>query len=300
MTNLRPFRFGVVAARARSGNEWADKARRVESLGYATLVMPDTLGPTLSPLPALAAAAAVTRSLRLGTYVLSNDLRNPVLLAHECATLDLLSDGRLEIGLGVGRASATGDYRMLGLPFEAGSVRVARLRESLALIKGLWRGERVSASGPYYAAMEAQLALRPVQQPHPPIMVAGAGKRLLALAAREANIVALGIAPDTPTDAAHDMIAWVREAAGDRWGQLELNTNLIAVGEHIAPWVAARFGIDAAQLRQSQSLAALLGSTDAMCDQLRQRRNTLGISYFTVGEDLMDTFAPVVARLAGS
>ena len=298
MTNVR-FDFGVVAAHARSGDEWAEKARWAEALGYATLVMPDTLGPTLSPLPALAMAAAVTRSLRLGTYVLANDLRNPVLLAHECATLDLLSDGRLEIGLGVGRPSATGDYRMLGLPFEAGSVRVARLRESL-VFKGLLRGERMSASGSYYAAIDAQLALRPVQQPHPPIMVAGAGKRLLALAAQAVDIVALGIAPDTTTDAAHDMIASVREAAGERWAQLELNTNLIAVCSPTAPWVAARFGIDAAQLIQSQSLAALLGSIDEMCDQLRQRRDTLGSSYFTVGEDLMDTFVPVVERLAGS
>src|SRR6266508_4025644 len=129
MSAHRQFRFGVVASGAGSGEEWVERARRVESLGYSTLVMPDTLGPTLTPIPALGVVAGATRSLRLGTYVLANDFRNPVLLARECATLDFLSGGRLEVGLGAGRPGAEADHRKLGVPFDSGGVRVERLAE---------------------------------------------------------------------------------------------------------------------------------------------------------------------------
>jgi len=141
MTTARPFRFGVVTAQARSGEEWAARARQIESMGYSTLLMPDGLRySSLAPLPALAAAAMTTRSLRVGTYVLANDYRNPVLLAKEAATLDVVSDGRFELGIGAGRPGAAEDNRMLGVPFESGGARVAALAESLALIKSL-RGQ---------------------------------------------------------------------------------------------------------------------------------------------------------------
>src|SRR3984893_995674 len=131
---VRPFRFGVVASAARSADEWLPRARRAESLGYATLVMPDNLQYTLAPLPALAMAAAATRTLRVGTYVLANDLRHPVLLAKEVATLDLLSGGRFELGPGAGRPDAATENRMLGLPFDSGAVRLARLAESIGIL----------------------------------------------------------------------------------------------------------------------------------------------------------------------
>src|SRR5262249_49174632 len=127
MPNQRPFRFGVVAAQARSGEEWVAKARRAEALGYAAFLKPDTLSPTLRPLPALAAAAAATHSIRLGTYVLANDFRSPVLLARECAAIDFLSDGRFELGLGAGRPDSEHENRILGIPFASGGVRVERL-----------------------------------------------------------------------------------------------------------------------------------------------------------------------------
>src|SRR5579864_2606419 len=134
LSTNKPFRFGVVAAAARSGDEWIAKARRIESLGYATLVVPDTLRYTLAPLPALASAAAATSTLRVGTYVLANDLRHPVLLAKDVATLDLLSGGRFELGIGAGRPDAAAETRMLGLPFDSGAARVARLAESLSIL----------------------------------------------------------------------------------------------------------------------------------------------------------------------
>ncbi len=294
-----PFRFGVVAAQARSGEEWAEKARRVEALGYATLVIPDNLQYTLAPLPALAVAAAATRTLRVGTYVLANDYRSPVMLAKDAATLDLLSGGRFELGIGAGRPAAADESRMIGVPFEAGGVRVSRLAASLALIKPLLAGQRASASGPHYGAADAVISPLPVQQPRLPILVAGSGKRLLALAAREADIVALGIGPNETETVVAEKIGWMRDAAGDRFGQIEININLMMVGEQMPRWIAAQFGPDAAALARSGAVPVLTGSTDQMCDTLQRRRERLGISYIVVSDELMEGLAPVVERLAG-
>ncbi|HKF75381.1 MAG TPA: TIGR03621 family F420-dependent LLM class oxidoreductase [Candidatus Dormibacteraeota bacterium] len=292
-----PFRFGVVAAVARTGEEWADRARRIESLGYSSLVMPDGLRYTLAPFPALAFAAAATRSLRVGTYVIANDFRNPVLLAKEAATLDVLSGGRFELGLGAGRPAAAEDNRMMGLGFDAGGVRVSRLAESLTLVRALLAGEMATASGPYYAAAGAEVSPRSAQRP--PILVAGSGRRLLSLAAREADIVALGVPPTEPEEAAAEKVGWLREAAGPRFDLLELNLNLMAVGDQVPRYISAQMGLTAAGLAASGSVAAVTGTTDEMCATLLRRRERLGISYLMVSDELMEVFAPVVERLAG-
>src|SRR4051794_26127538 len=196
MPTRHPFRFGVVAAQAPSANQWIASARRAEELGFSTFLIPDTLGPTLAPIPALTAAAVATRTIRIGSYVFANDLRNPVLLARECATLDFLSGGRFELGLGAGRPGAEGDNRKLGIPFESGGVRVARLAEALGVMKRLLSGETVDFAGEHYSIAGANIFPTPMQRPHPPIMVAASGPRLLGLAAREADIVALGVTPN--------------------------------------------------------------------------------------------------------
>ncbi len=299
MKTQRPFRFGVVTAQADSSDEWVSKARRAEMLGYATFLVPDTLGPTLAPMPALAVAAAATQSIHVGTFVLANDFRNPVLVARECAAIDFLSGGRFELGLGAGRPTAADDCRKLGIPFDSGGVRVDRLAEALGIIKPLLSGQQVSATGVHYTVTDADNFPRPAQQPRPPILVAGAGRRLLALAAREADIVAIAGRPDENRAIAEEKIEWLRQAAGSRFEQLEISVNLIAVGQHVPSWVPARFGLDAQQLMLSGSLAVLIGSLDQICDQLLERREALGISYVTVGEAFMEAFAPVVARLAG-
>ena len=291
---MHPFRFGVVAAFARSGHEWVARARQVESLGYATLVVPDNLRHTLAPFPAMAVAAAATRSLRVGTYVLANDLRHPLLVAKDAASLDLLSGGRLELGIGAGRPNAADDYRMLGLPFESGHVRMARLSESLRVIKALLAGEPVPGS-------TAEVSPRPVQQPRPPILVAGSGPQMLALAAREADIVALGVPPDATEAMLAEKIGVVREAAGStqRFEQLELNINLMAVGHQVPRFVAAQMGLSADALARAGAVSAVVGSPDEMCDTLQRRRERLGISYILVADELMEALAPVVDRLAG-
>ena len=299
MKALRPFRFGVVAAQARAGEEWTAKARHVESQGYSTLLVPDGLRYTLAPLPALAAAATATRSLRIGTYVLANDFRNPVLLAKEAATLDLLSGGRFELGLGVGRPQAAEDNHMLGLPFDSGGVRVARLAEALALIKPLLTGQSATAGGPHYRAIAAQIAPRLVQQPWPPILIGASGRRLLSLAARQADIIALGVAPADPEEIVEERIGWLRKAAPERFERLELNLNLMAVGDQVPRWISAQMGMSAAALAAAGAASALVGTTEEMCDTLLRRREKLGISYIAVGDELSDALAPVVERLAG-
>jgi probable F420-dependent oxidoreductase len=295
----RPFRFGVVAAAARSGDEWMAKARRVESLGYASLVIPDNLRYTLAPLPALALAAAATRTLRLGTYVLANDLRHPVLLAKAVATLDLLSGGRFELGIGAGRPDSAAENRMLGLAFDSGAVRVARLAESLTILKALLSGNPPPESGQYYSLTQAEVSPLPAQ-PHVPILVAGSGRRMLSLAARQADIIALGLPPDASEAVAAERIDWIRAAAGDRSGDIELNVNLMAVGDQVPRFLAARLQLTARDLAERGSIAAVVGTPEQMCEQLIARRERLGISYVLVSDELMDAFAPVVERLSGT
>ncbi|HLZ30672.1 MAG TPA: TIGR03621 family F420-dependent LLM class oxidoreductase [Chloroflexota bacterium] len=299
MSTPRAFRFGVVAAAARSGEEWISKARRVEALGYATLVIPDNMRYTLAPLPALAVAAAATTALRVGTYVLANDLRQPVLLAKEVGTLDLLSGGRFELGIGAGRPDAAAENRMLGLPFDSGAARVARLAESLSILKQLLSGQRVDTEGTYYQAHAAEVSPPPVQQPHPKILVAGSGRQMLGLAAREADIVAFGLPPDSTEASIAERISWVREAAGDRFSEIELNINLMAVGDQVPSFIARQMGLTAKDLADRGSVAALVGTTDQMCQQLVERRDRLGFSYVLVSDELMEAFAPVVERLSG-
>jgi probable F420-dependent oxidoreductase len=296
MSRERPFRFGVVTAQAPSGEAWLERARRIESLGYATLAMPDGVRYTLAPFPALAAAAAATRSLHVGTYVLANDFRHPVMLAKEAATLALLADGRFELGIGAGRPGAEEDNRMLGQSFDAGSVRVARLAEAMGLIKPLLAGEPASSSGPYYSVQNAEILPRPAERP--PILIAASGKQLLALAAREADIVALGVPPEATEPAVAEKVGWLRDAAGDRFDDIELNMNLMAVGDQVPRYVATQLKLTAADLARSGAASALMGTPDEMCATLVRRRASLGISYVMVSDELMEALAPVVERLA--
>ena len=300
----RPFRFGVVAFAARSGDDWIAKARRVEELGYATLLMPDRLTTPLSVLPALAVAAAATRTLHVGPFVLASGLRNPVLLAKECASIGLLSGGRFEVGLGAG--VGPDDFRMAGLDFGSPGERVGRLRETLAIVKALLHGQEVTTAGAHFRTEGARLVPPPAQPP--PILVAGSGQRMLELAAREADVVGLGVSPADDETAVAEKVAWVRAAAGERFPQLELLISLAAMqGESVSPETAARLRerlsrfmrLDLEQLFASGSASVLAGTTDEMCETLLRRRERLGISYVTVPEDLMEALAPVVRRLAG-
>ena len=310
---MRPLRFGINVRTAASQAEWADKARKVEALGYAVLLVPDHLADLLAPFPALAAAAAATTRLRVGTAVLNNDFRHPALLAREAATLDVLSDGRLELGLGAGHMQS--EYEQAGLAFDPGAMRVERLGEAVVIVKRLLEGESVTFAGRHYRVTGHSIHPRPVQRPRPPVFIGGHAPRLLRLAAREADIVGLtGIAfrqggkePDVAgfrAPSVDERVRLVGEAAADRFDRLELNALVQRVvvtddrrkaAEELA---TGRW----AQLTPDEILAspyALVGTADQMVDDLRARRERWGISYIMTHEPFMDALAPVVARLAG-
>src|SRR5712692_6650525 len=229
---MKPFRFGVNVRSSGSRRDWVDKARKIEDLGYDVLTVPDHLTDLLAPMPAVLSAAEATKHLPVGTNVLNNDLRHPILVAREAATVDLLTDGRLQLGLGAG--SLRSEYDQAGLPFDPGGTRVERLAEAVAIIKGLLRGEQVTFAGRHYRVTEHTIYPRPVQRPHPPILIGGNGRRLLTLAAKEADIVGLtgitfgrgGVEPEFSgfrAAGADERVRLVREAAADRYERLELN-----------------------------------------------------------------------------
>jgi probable F420-dependent oxidoreductase len=311
---MKPFRFGVNVWHAASGAEWQEKARKVEGLGYSTLSAPDHLTDLIAPMPALISAAEATKTLRVGTNVLNNDLRHPVLVAREAAAVDLLTDGRLQLGLGAG--SIQSEYDQAGIRFDPGGIRVERLAEAVTIIKGLLRGEQVAFAGRHYRVTGHKIAPLPVQRPHPPILIGGNGPHLLTLAAREADIVGLsGITFRGGGAGSPDLSGWrmsgvdervnlVREVAGaERYGRLELNALVQRVvvtddRRKTAEELTGRW----TQLTPDEILQSpyvLVGTIDQIVEDLQARRERWDISYYVIFEPYMDVFAPVVARLAG-
>lgn len=279
----KAFRFGVVTGGQASRSAWVTLARRVEELGYASLLVPDVLGTPLATMTALAVAATATTTLRVGSYVFVNDYRHPVLLAREIATLDQLSDGRVELGLGAGNWPL--DYQQLGMPFDPAGVRVSRFAEGLSLIKAFFTGQTVNFSGTYYTATNLRPVPKPVQQPYPPILIGSSGRRMLTIAAREADI----ILPTPPTE---EKINWIREAAGERFAHLELGQSAFGIELTDSPETVGPgnpvMPVEVRKVSTEQAVAYLLG-----------QRERLGISYFQVQERQLENFAPVVARLHG-
>src|SRR6266446_8684777 len=309
MEPRRAFRFGVVCWQARSRHEWRETARQAEQLGYATFLVPDHLQDQLAPVPALLASADATTTLRIGSHVFANDFRHPVMLAKEAATLDLLSDGRFELGLGAGYLRA--EYDQAGLAFESPGVRVGRLEEAIRLIKRLLSEGPTTFTGTHYTVTDLPGLPKSIQQPHPPILLGGGGPRLLALAAREADIVSIvlrsrtdGSGLDLTDFAAASMarkVMQVQAAADDRWTTLELSTLIqrVVVTDDRYPaatQLGERYGLSTEQVLESPYI--LLGTVAQLCEVLQARREQYGLSYIVVFEPGMDAFAPVVAHLA--
>jgi probable F420-dependent oxidoreductase len=317
----RPFRFSIPTIAARSRTEWMEYARKAESSGYALIVHGDHPAQGgLAPMPAFTAAADVTSTLRFGGQALNNDLRHPVMLAHEAATLDLLSEGRLELGLGAGWSIV--DYRAVGLTFESGATRLARLAEAVSLIKQLVQGGPVTFNGEHYHVEALDLQIPPAQHPHMPLFIGGGRRRLLTLAAREADIVGLDMRSQTGvmdlssyTAAAMDeLVGWVRQAAGERIHQIELQTLVhFAIVtddrknglEQIRTQLAAfrEWGlINDVELGDEELLTSphvLVGTVSEIVETLQERRTRYGISHITLFGGIMDNFSPVVEQLAG-
>jgi probable F420-dependent oxidoreductase len=313
MAHPRRFRFGVQLAQAASAKEWADAARRAEDLGYSTLFVPDHFDDQLAPLPALMAAADATTELRVGALVFDNDYKHPVVLAKEAATLDVLSGGRTEFGLGAGWMRT--DYEASGIPYDEPSVRVDRMEEGLAVIKGLFADGPVDFAGEHYTINGLDGTPKPIQRPGPPILIGGGRPRVLSIAAREADIVGINpnlsagevtaeTAKDASPEATDRKVGWVREAAGHRFDELELSMLIFVASvtddrRAFAELLAGGFGVDPEDALDIPH--ALFGSVDEICDGLERTRERWGVSYPVVqGLDAMEQMAPVVSRLSGA
>ena len=322
---LRPFRFAVQAFEATSSKEWTDVARRSEDLGYSTLFTTDHyFGPgsiadqsghrpvDVAPIAAMTAAAAATTELRVGCRVFNVDLHHPVVLAKELATLDLLSEGRVDPGFGAGWVVA--EYEGLGVPMDRAGVRIERLAEVVELVRACWSGGPVEVDGTWVRAHGFAGLPAPVQRPHPPIFIGGGRERILTLAGRLADIVSLnfdnsagklGAASVASSGAAEteQKLAWVRAGAGDRFAdiELEIGAYFVAVADDPAPMISAmasRFGVSEEDFAAHPH--ALLGTVDSISATLQERRERFGISYYTIPQRNLEDFAPIVARLAGS
>lgn len=308
----RPFRFGVQASSPPPGLTWPELARRVEDLGYDVLTVADHLDDQYAVVPAIQAAADATTTLRVGALVLCNDYRHPVVTAKELATIDVLSGGRLEAGLGAGWM--TTDYEQAGIPLDAAGRRIDRMVEALDVLDALWADGPATVHGEHYRITALDGRPKPVQRPRPPLLIGGGGRRVLSVAARRADIVGINVnlakgvidadaGPDGTAERTDEKLAWVREAAGDRFEALELQVrvHLVVVTDDragVADALAPAFGLSPAAALRSPH--ALVGSVEELCDDLLERRDRWGISYIGAGVDALDAMAPIVDRLRGA
>lgn len=315
----RPFRFGVLGESVRSAGELVETAVRAEKAGFATFLLRDhfiaePFGDQLAPLAALATVAAMTQTLRVGSLVLCNDYRHPVLLAKEVATLDLLSGGRFELGLGAGFSRP--EYEAAGLAYDPPGVRVDRLAEAIQVFKGLCRGAPFTFAGRFYSVTDLQAFPRPVQRPHPPLLIGAGGRRMLSMAAREADIIGIQTAtlgtgtlvPDPSGllgETIADKIGWIRREAGARFADIELSivtSVMIADDRRQAAerLVRERGWEGMAPERVLEMPSIFIGSPAEIVGQMQERRARYGISYHVVPDRSLEMVAPIVARLAGA
>jgi alkanesulfonate monooxygenase SsuD/methylene tetrahydromethanopterin reductase-like flavin-dependent oxidoreductase (luciferase family) len=273
----RAFRFGVVAAPTGDGELWQRTARRVEELGYSTLLVPD--GPQLlSSFPALALAASATAAIRVGSYVLASPLRHPRLAAWEAHSLSVLTGGRFDMGIGTGRPEvAEQAVELFGQPRTTPAQRLAQVEQTIDCLHEL-DGDR-----------------------HTPVLVATGGPRARALAAAKADIVAVAAGPLASRQDIVRAVGELREAAGQRADQIELQANLFVVGDEMPEWTTRFLGADAATLIAHDSLVMLRGETPRrMADELQRRREAFGVSYISVNVAFMEQMVPVADLLAGT
>lgn len=310
MAHPRRFRFGIQLSTAASGNDWAAIARKAEDLGYSSLFLPDHFGDQLAPIPAMMAAADATTELKVGTLVFDNDYKHPVVLAKEVATIDVLSGGRVELGLGAGWMAS--DYEQSGIPMESPGVRVSRMEEGIAVLKGCFAPGPFSFAGEHYTITGHDATPKPVQS-QVPLLIGGGARRVLSIAGREADIVGINpsihsgavdaaAARNGVADETDKKLAWLKEGAGERYADIEVNMLQFAgivtddrtgMVEMMAPLF---------QLSPDELAAyphTCIGSVEQICDDLRARRDRWDVSYLVFqGPDVMEAMAPVVAALS--
>ena len=306
----RGFRFGVQVSKETTAKGWAELARRTEAAGYEVLTMPDHFTDQLAPIPALMAAASATTSLRVGALVFDNDYKHPVVLAKELATIDLLSEGRLEIGLGAGWMIS--DYEEAGIPYDSPKVRIDRFIEGVAVIRGAMTDGSFSFSGDHYTITNYNGQPKPMQA-RPPLLIGGGGKRVLSYAAREADIIGINgtmtagvVGPEAlstmTAESVDEKVAIVAAAGAHRINDIEMNirTFFVKVTNDRAATVdgiSSMFGVSKDMIDASPF--ALIGSVEECIEQLLERRERWGFSYTIVGAENIDECAPIVAALRG-
>jgi probable F420-dependent oxidoreductase len=318
VSSRRAFRFGIIHEAPQPSSAWASHLRRIEDLGFSTFLVRDHLvadffGDQPAPLVALASAAALTRRLRLGTMVLAVDYRHPVMLAKEAATLDVLSGGRLELGLGAGWLRR--EYDAAGLPFASPGTRIDRLEETIRILDGLFGDGPLSFAGKHYTVTDLDGYPKPAQRPRPPLLIGGGKRRVLTLAGREADIVGIlttSVATGTVVDDASERLAgavaqklaWVREGAGPRFHDIELSLVPTLLFEEDRDRVAADLirargwiGVTPSDVRAMPSV--FIGSTEEIVDLMEERRAQYGFSYYVASDRQLDRVAQLVARLVG-
>ena len=307
----RGFRFGIQVSSAPSAKEWTELARKAEATGFDVLTMPDHFTDQLAPVPALMAAASATTTLRVGALVFDNDYKHPVVMAKELATMDLLSDGRTEIGMGAGWMIS--DYEQAGMSYDSPKVRIDRFIEGLAVIRGAMSDGPFSFAGDHYTITNYNGMPKPAQRPGPPLLIGGGGKRVLTYAAREADIIGINgtltagvVGPEAlstmTSDAVDEKVNIVAAAGAHRLADIEMNirTFFVKVTDDRAATVAgisSMFGVDEKMIDESPF--ALIGSVQSVTEQLLARREKWGFSYTIVGGENIDEMAPVVAALRG-
>lgn len=313
----KPMRFGVIAEQFTTAAAWSELAQQTEALGYDTLLIRDhfveePFGHQFAPFSALAVAAARTSTLRLGTLVIDNDYRHPAVLAKEVATLDLLSGGRFELGIGAGWLEE--EYDRAGIHFDSAGTRISRLTEALPILRGLIAGNDTSFDGRYYMLDVLPGFPAAVQQPVP-LLIGGGSPRILRLAGAMADIVgilttsvATGVAVNQPdgrrTAAVQERISWIRQGAGDRFESLELSlipTIIVTDDPDVATdeYIASQQWVDVDRDDVRDMPSVIIGSIEHVADRLQQLRDELGFSYFVVPDRLLTRFAPVVGALSG-
>jgi probable F420-dependent oxidoreductase len=309
---LAPFRFSLQAVQAASRREWVDVVKRVDDAGFDMLVTADHLGGGLAPIVPLATAAEVSSRLRLGVMVLNNDFQHPSHLAREAATLDLLSDGRLELGLGAGHGKP--EYERAGIRFDPAPVRVDRLEEAVVVVRRLLDGESVTFSGTHYQLRDERCAPRPAQD-HVPLLIGGGGRRVHGIAARHADAVGFTGLGRTRADGHHRDpdgfglerverdVAHVRRVAGQRLDSLEFQVLVQAV-------VVTEDAVSAAEEMARTALSTLsvedvlatpyllVGAKNALIERLLEYRERWGFSHYTVRSDALGQIEPVMAALS--
>ena len=306
----RGFRFGVQVSKETSAKGWAELARRTEAAGYEVLTMPDHFTDQLAPIPALMAAASATTTLRVGALVFDNDYKHPVVLAKELATIDLLSDGRLDIGLGAGWMIS--DYEEAGMPYDSPKVRIDRFIEGVAVIRGAMAEGSFSFSGDHYTITNYNGQPKPIQA-RPPLLIGGGGKRVLTYAAREADIIGINgtltagvVGPEAlstmTAESVDEKVAIVAAVGAHRINDIEMNirTFFVKVTNDRAATVdgiSSMFGVSKDMIDASPF--ALIGSVEECIEQLLERRERWGFSYTIVGAENIDECAPIVAALRG-